>query len=533
MQSPEATYLRGESKSVLYRTRLGQREQQLEERLIGKGETSPAIAGNDLISARGHEGIVSASLGSSGSKEEIFAGVIGSLAKTESSRLPASNAVVGQIDRSGTHAIYQTITAAYPTEGWPLLAAGPDAQVTAMQFADGTPGESYQFDRLTDAVYPASNKDRIAKYTVSTLQPDLSSVRVNSGEEGTAGSSSQDPAEIMWNYTKLPEGLPARIGKLAGQITDQLGADADRYDKVKAIEAYLRTHYSYTLTDTSVPAAGADFVDQFLFEQKQGYCVHFASAMVVMLRTQGIPARYVKGFAPGEEVGSVNGAGTGGGTLGSGADNGDGSSGSAAGAGSVYGSSGSAAGEAKTQMYTVRASDAHAWVEVYFAGVGWVAFEPTPGFTRRIEPAPRGAASAGQSADAAEQGLVAAGNSAAGGAAAGARGLAGRAAAQLQAAAMRAADAAERGAHALAQAARSAASARPWAMAALAAGATGAAGLAAAAWRNANAMRSHARCTSTAARKPRAGAQRPAGNSSRSRTYAGASSTLVAAQDRR
>ena len=135
-------------------------------------------------------------------------------------------------------------------------------------------------------------------------------------------------------------------------------------------------------------------------------------------------------------------------------------------------------------MYTVRASDAHAWVEVYFAGVGWVAFEPTPGFAApNLAGVDSGAASAGQSADAAEQGLAAAGNSAADGAAAGARGLAGRAAAQLQAAAVRAADAAERGAHALAQAARSAASARPWAMAALAAGATGAAGLAAAAWR--------------------------------------------------
>ena len=274
VQSPEATYLRGESKSIYNGHGWEQPEHQLEERLIGKGETSPAIASSDLISARSHGGIVNAasapldrsragsegagskeitaSLESTGSKEDIFAGIIGSLATTESSHTTESSTVIGQLSRSGTNAIYQTITAAYPTEGWPLLTAGPDAQVTAMQFADGTPGESYQFDKRTDAIYPASTKDRIAKYTVSTLQPDLSSIQVNSGGQGTAGSSGQDPADIMWNYTKLPEGLPARIGKLAGQITDQLGADADRYDKAEAIEAYLRTHYAYTLTDTSV-----------------------------------------------------------------------------------------------------------------------------------------------------------------------------------------------------------------------------------------------------------------------------------------
>ena len=120
-------------------------------------------------------------------------------------------------------------------------------------------------------------------------------------------------------------------------------------------------------------------------------------------------------------AGSSDGRSEGAAELGSG----DERSESAAGAGSSDGRSESAAelgsgdegaegaaGEAKTQMYTVRASDAHAWVEVYFAGVGWVAFEPTPGFAApNLAGVDSGAASAGQSADAAEQGLAAAGNS--------------------------------------------------------------------------------------------------------------------------
>ncbi|MFC5651443.1 transglutaminase domain-containing protein [Paenibacillus solisilvae] len=463
VQSPAATYLRGESKSVYNGHGWEQPEQLLEERIIGSDRTQQTIAGGDLISAEGSG--VKLDLAHTGTKEDIFAGITGSLTTAGSYDSLKDKSAAGQTDGSGTNAITQTVTVAYPTEGWPLLAAGPDAQVIAMQTADGTKREFYRFNKLTDAMYPASSKDRLTAYTVSTRLPDPASLRSNRTEQGAGVPS--DPADLLQTYTQLPEGLPARIGQLAGQISGQLGAGASRYEKSKAIEDYLRSHYVYTLTDTAVPAAGADFVDNFLFEQKQGYCVHFASAMVVMLRTQGIPARYVKGFAPGEAAGSENSE-----RIGAGISS----------AGSGDGISEGGAGSAKTQAFTVRASDAHAWVEVYFEGVGWVAFEPTPGFAAvpSLAGAGSSAASAGQPADAAEQGAAAAGDFAA---AAGARGLAGRAAAQLQAAAEQAADAAQRGAHALAQAARSAAAARPWAMAALAAGATGAAGLAAAAWR--------------------------------------------------
>ncbi|WII38301.1 transglutaminase-like domain-containing protein [Paenibacillus thiaminolyticus] len=130
---------------------------------------------------------------------------------------------------------------------------------------------------------------------------------------------------------QLPDSFPERVRELGDRLAE--GA-AGQYETVRRVQAFLRQEYAYTKLDTEVPPAGRDFVDYFLFEARQGYCNHFSTAMAVLLRTQGIPARWVKGFAPGELTGPG--------------------------------------------QYTVRASDAHAWVEVYFPTVGWVPFEATP-----------------------------------------------------------------------------------------------------------------------------------------------------------
>ena len=118
------------------------------------------------------------------------------------------------------------------------------------------------------------------------------------------------------------------------------GAGPNRYDQAAAVRDYLQTHYTYSLSHTRVPRAGEDLTDQFLFQQKTGYCVHFSTAMTVMLRSQGIPARWVKGYLPGTPMEGGNASG---------------------------------------QMVQVTEADAHAWVEVYLAGAGWVPFDPTPG----------------------------------------------------------------------------------------------------------------------------------------------------------
>ncbi|HEX7058089.1 MAG TPA: transglutaminase domain-containing protein [Bacilli bacterium] len=150
-------------------------------------------------------------------------------------------------------------------------------------------------------------------------------------------SLGQIPPDIRQYGLQLPEELPARVRELAQRLTAGL---TNPYDQALAIQQFLRNNYRYDLAGNGFPAKSEDFVDRFLFEQKQGYCDHFSTAMTVLLRAAGIPARWAKGYAPGEITG--------------------------------YG------GDAL--IVTVRNSDAHSWVEAYFAGIGWVPFEPTPGF---------------------------------------------------------------------------------------------------------------------------------------------------------
>lgn len=141
------------------------------------------------------------------------------------------------------------------------------------------------------------------------------------------------PAEIRFSYLQAPA-LDPRIKQLAGEITAKA---TNPYDKAAAIELYLKTHYGYTLDLRGDP--GSDPVAYFLFDRRTGHCEYFASAMAIMLRDIGIPSRYAMGFLPGE----YNDVG------------GD---------------------------YIIRASNAHAWVEAYFPGYGWITFDPTPGGTK-------------------------------------------------------------------------------------------------------------------------------------------------------
>ncbi len=157
-------------------------------------------------------------------------------------------------------------------------------------------------------------------------------------EEALKTSSTAYPSELR-NYLQLPASLPSRVFQLAEEVTKD---HTDPYSKAYAIQQYLKYSGGYVYEKLNVPyvGEGQDFVDQFLFETKQGYCDHFSSSMTVMLRTLGIPARYVKGFSTGDMVFK---------------------------SGDSY-------------EVTMRNKNAHSWVEVYFAEYGWVTFEPTPGF---------------------------------------------------------------------------------------------------------------------------------------------------------
>jgi transglutaminase-like putative cysteine protease len=105
------------------------------------------------------------------------------------------------------------------------------------------------------------------------------------------------------------------------------------YDAAEAIEEYLRTQYTYS-ENISAPPSNGDAIDYFLFTSKTGYCDYFATAMAVLLRTQGVPARLVRGYASGTYDEDVEG-------------------------------------------YVVPAWAAHSWVEAYFPTYGWERFEPT------------------------------------------------------------------------------------------------------------------------------------------------------------
>ncbi len=138
---------------------------------------------------------------------------------------------------------------------------------------------------------------------------------------------------IQERYLDLPDKLPERVYQLAQDLTRDYST---KYEKLKAIEQYLISNYTYTLEVEPLPE-GKDFADYFLFETKQGYCTYYATAMAVLGRCIGIPTRYVEGYL---------------GVF----DKKDG------------------------DMYLVTNSQAHAWAEAYFEGVGWIPFEATAPF---------------------------------------------------------------------------------------------------------------------------------------------------------
>jgi transglutaminase-like putative cysteine protease len=156
--------------------------------------------------------------------------------------------------------------------------------------------------------------------------------------------------EAFSNELRLPVSLPERVKELGVRLT---AGQTDPLLQAKAIESYLRENYTYSLDEPTYPQQGQDFTDHFLFGEKVGYCDHFSTAMAVLLRTAGIPSRWVKGFAPGEAVLT-----------------------------SASSSDADADADVLERDYTVvvRNKHAHSWVEAYIAPYGWVPFEPTPGF---------------------------------------------------------------------------------------------------------------------------------------------------------
>ncbi|MFD0692886.1 DUF3488 and DUF4129 domain-containing transglutaminase family protein [Paenibacillus sp. GCM10027628] len=185
-------------------------------------------------------------------------------------------------------------------------------------------------------------------YKIVTQEPILD-------EPGLRQVTSDYAQKPEWNeYLQLPAELPERVKQLAIDITK---TGTNSYDKARLIEKYLSEHYPYTNTPDESKGKSKDFVDRFLFEVKQGYCDYYSTSMTVLARSIGLPARWVKGYSSGtspvpEQIRDF-------------------------GVRSQFGEDIDPNGPG---TYTVRNSDAHSWVEVYFDGYGWISFEPTSGF---------------------------------------------------------------------------------------------------------------------------------------------------------
>lgn len=141
------------------------------------------------------------------------------------------------------------------------------------------------------------------------------------------------PPSVTDRYLQLPDDLPPEVAQLAAEVAGQL---EQPYAVARKIEAFLRAEYPFNLSLPSRPPR-RDGVAYFLFDSRSGYFDHHASAMAVMLRTLGIPARVAVGFALDES------------DL-----------------------------DSTTKAYTVTEANAWTWPEVYFAELGWVEFNPTP-----------------------------------------------------------------------------------------------------------------------------------------------------------
>lgn len=187
-------------------------------------------------------------------------------------------------------------------------------------------GDEWRYAPERDEVTTTEGSTRGLNYRMVVAQDFIT-------EERLTAAPPPDPAMLAAApvYTEIPPAVDdARIRKLAEEVTTGMPTT---YDAAVAIQDYLRDPTTFTY-DTSVnPGGGGDSVSQFL-DDRTGYCVQFATTMVMMARSLGIPARLGMGFLGGRltDPGS----------------------------------------------FEVRGGDAHAWPELYFADVGWVRFEPTP-----------------------------------------------------------------------------------------------------------------------------------------------------------
>lgn len=228
----------------------------------------------------------------------------------------------------------QTITMNVPSGG--MIFAAPDIISVDLPIetgvrplpaltAAGEPAFEITTARVTHGLEPGD------RYTVVS-----SYVQVTERALNEAGDDYPDDIRAL--YLQLPDDFSPRIANDAEMLT---ATRTTAYSKARAIETYLRG-FTYN-EDIDAPPDDRDPVEYFLYDIREGYCDYYASAMVLMLRSLGIPSRVVSGYAEGSY-------------------------------------------DEESRLYFVSERDAHTWVEVFFPGLGWIEFEPTAGESQLNRP---------------------------------------------------------------------------------------------------------------------------------------------------
>ncbi|MBD1540329.1 transglutaminase domain-containing protein [Arthrobacter sp. S13_S34] len=194
----------------------------------------------------------------------------------------------------------------------------------------------WTWDPATLSIRGSDTTSRRQSYVVTSSVPKLSPELL--------ARSSAPARNVPEEFTRIPRGVPEIVKTTAAAVA---GSSTTPYTKALALQGYLRSaEFTYSLQSPvqgGYDGNGLSVLADFL-KQKSGYCIHYASAMAVMARLEGIPSRIAVGYAPGRLTGATV----------------------------------TVAGQGPLPEYEVDARDAHAWPELYFQDLGWVPFEPTP-----------------------------------------------------------------------------------------------------------------------------------------------------------
>lgn len=237
------------------------------------------------------------------------------------------------------------------SQGMPAPPGADPAVLSAAEPVSTSIGIGPLAQRYLPLPYPASSVDVEGQWL---FDPRTLNVAASDGTtEGisysvTSYDISPDPAalervptdELAPLWTELPAGMSDTVLAEAQRVVATAGAES-RYEQALALQQWFRNSGGFTYSLDAPDVTDRDAVEAFLTDRR-GYCVQFASTMALMARALDIPARVAVGFLPGEQV--------------------------------------------QPGMYEIRADDAHAWPELYFEGIGWVRFEPTPSSRTGLPP---------------------------------------------------------------------------------------------------------------------------------------------------